>query len=80
MAGPASEQKFANYPPDTTMWGSAWGTDRRNAYDWLRRMDSTVTLKQVEAMARYLVKEHWPAEALATEGELSGARIEALMG
>jgi hypothetical protein len=65
------------------MWGSAWKTDRRNACDWLRRMDSAVTLKQTEAMARHLVAEHWDAivrvaEALAAEGELSGARIEAL--
>jgi hypothetical protein len=44
MAGPAAEQRFADYPPDrlATMWGSAWKTDHANAYDWLRRMDSAV--------------------------------------
>jgi hypothetical protein len=86
MSGSAAEQRFANYPPDRVamMWGSAWNTDRRNAYYWLRQMDSAVTLKQTEAMARYLVDEHWEAitrvaEALAAEGELSGGRIEALV-
>jgi hypothetical protein len=86
MAGPAAEQKFAGYPPDrlAMMWRSAWKTDRRNAYGWLRRMDSTVTLKQTEAMAAHLVAEHWDAivrvaEALAAESELSGPEISALM-
>jgi hypothetical protein len=85
--GPFAEQKFAGYPKDveSTMLGSAWKTDRANAYAWLRRMDSTVTMKQVEAMAAHLVAEHWAAivriaEALAAEGELGGARIEALLG
>ena len=39
----------------------------------------------IERLAARMVEEQWPAitritEALAAEGELSGARIEALMG
>jgi hypothetical protein len=91
-AGPIAELRFAGYCEDTLamMEGSAWKTDRANAHDWLRRLDDSgaarfkATLEQAQNMAAHLVGEHWDAivrvaEALASEGELSGARIGALM-
>jgi hypothetical protein len=66
------------------MWGSAWKTDGANAQNHLLRPAGSVRLL-IERLAARMVEEQWPAitritEALAAEGELSGARIEALMG
>jgi hypothetical protein len=60
LAGPAAEQRYGGYPQGAAarLRCSAWKTDYRNAYDWLRQMDSTVTLKECEAMARHLTDEH----------------------
>jgi hypothetical protein len=84
LAGPHAEQKFARYPFGTLamMWGSAWQQDRRNAQHWLGLI-RVVTLAQAEAMARHLVDRDWSAilrvaEALASEGELSGAALDRL--
>jgi hypothetical protein len=84
-AGPPAEQKFAGYPQDVQdrLWVVFWKTDGANVEYWLNRING-VTLAQAEAMARYLVDEHWDAivrvaESLAAEGELGGARIEALL-
>jgi hypothetical protein len=85
VAGPAAEQRHAAYPWDvqSRLWRAYWRADRRNAEHWLGLI-SGVTLAQCKAMARYYVGEHWHAivrvaEALAAEGELSGARLEALV-
>jgi hypothetical protein len=82
MAGPASEQKFANYPPDTLAMrrGSVWAADYRRAYDWLRRHPGGMTLAQAEATARHLVGVNWLsiiriAQALSVLGELDGAAL-----
>jgi hypothetical protein len=88
VSGPAAEQRHAGYPADVRarLWQRAyWKGDRANAEHWLRLAAGRATLVQTEAMARHLVGEQWPAivrvaQALVEEGELDGARIEALMG
>jgi hypothetical protein len=88
---PIAELRFAGYPPERValLERSAWAPDRRNAAYWLRQLDDSgaapfkATLEQAQNMAAHLVDQHWDAiirvaQALAAEGELSGARIEAL--
>ena len=80
MSGPLAEMRFAGYSGDTLamMWRYAWAIDRRNAQHWLGLLGGSVTPKQAEKMARQLVEERWPMIVRVAEGELNGARIEAL--
>jgi hypothetical protein len=85
MAGPAAEQRHADYPNDmlATLWETAWKPDRDNAAANLCQSRRVRTLADVETLAASLVEEHWAgiariAEVLLDQGELSGARIEAL--
>jgi hypothetical protein len=86
LAGPLAEQIFAGHPRDVRamMLGSSWKTDRANAENHLRRSSMARTLGDAALEAARLVMERWPAivrvaEALLAQGELGGARIEALM-
>jgi hypothetical protein len=86
LSGPFAEMKFASCTPDreAALWSSAWKTDRFNALEHLRRSGRVRTLADVELLAARMVDQYWPAivrvaRALAEDGELSGARIEALM-
>jgi hypothetical protein len=86
LAGPMAEQAFAGYPCGVRamMWGSSWKADRTKAENHLRKSSMARTLGDAALKAALLVTWHWPAirsiaTALRAEGELSGARIEALI-
>ena len=84
LAGPLAEQLFAGYADDVRamMCDSAWARDRANAENHLRaccrRLDDAA-LKASQLVAEHLPRITRIAAALAEEGELSGARIEALI-
>jgi hypothetical protein len=68
---------------ETTIWSSAWAVGRAKAKAHLCHSLRVRTLADVERLAARMVEHQWPAivrvaEALLADGELSGARIEAL--
>jgi hypothetical protein len=85
LSGPIAEQAFAGYPRDVRamMWTSSWKADRAKAEAHLRGSSMPRTLGDAALEAVRLVMRHRPAmsrvaKILVDQGELSGARIEAL--